>query len=380
MKLLHLIYSQQVAGAERYLLNLLPGIRREGIDCRLICVTGKSNAWKFTGLIENLKKEGVEAQLITSGRIGFLATARKISKYVKQHGVTHIHSHLFSADILGVMVKKLFFRRIILLSTRHGYEEKYLLKYAEEDPGIPGNIYYRISKYILSRIDVHIAVSKAMADMYYQLRLVKTPIEYIHHGVNIDRNAIRSEETGTTNFRVSACQLIIVGRLEEIKGHKYLLDAMPAVIKQVPEVKLLVLGAGTEMPNLEQQVAALGISEHVKFMGYQADPYHFVSHSDVIILPSLFEPFGLVYIEAFALGTPVIAFDTAAGNEIITNNETGILVPKQNSAELANKIIFLLQYPQERKRLSDAALKKYQEQFSVHQMINKTVAWYYSIN
>ena len=94
------------------------------------------------------------------------------------------------------------------------------------------------------------------------------------------------------------------------------------------------------------------------------------------MLPSLFEPFGIVYIEAFALRIPVVAFDVAATNEIIENNSTGILVEAKNSIALAEKIIFLLQNPEEKERLVKNAYETYLGHFNTDRMVKETADWY----
>lgn len=84
MKILHLIYTQQVAGAEKYLLDLLPGLKQMGIACELICVTTEKDKNNFTGFCEELNQEGIPATLITANVKDFLSAAYKINKYLKK--------------------------------------------------------------------------------------------------------------------------------------------------------------------------------------------------------------------------------------------------------------------------------------------------------
>ena len=167
-----------------------------------------------------------------------------------------------------------------------------------------------------------------------------------------------------------------MGRLEEFKGHYYLLKALPEVIEQFPDLVLLVLGEGSQKIYLQQQVKELKLEDHVIFMGFREDPYSFMTNSDIIVLPSLFEPFGLVFIESFALRVPLIAFDAPAGNEIIKNDETGILVPRNDSGILSEKIIYLLQYPQKREKLAANAFNRYRDFYNAFRMCKDTAAFY----
>lgn len=373
MKILHLIYSQQVAGAEKYLLDLLPALKKKGIDCSLIYVIPPADQHKFTAVVNALNEQGVNTIVISGSSKSLIKTAREIAARVKTHDIPYIHAHLFKADILAVLVKKLFCRNIKLLSTKHGYQESYLNTHLQSLGTIDRNLYYYISKFINARIDAQVTISKAMSDLYYNLRLTKTRIPFIHHGIDL------AAPVKDNSFRHSDQQLVVVGRVEMIKGHKYLLDALPAVKEKFPAVKLLVLGNGTEKENLQQQAKQLGIENAVTFLGFQSNPAAYVANSDVIVLPSLFEPFGLVYIEAFALQTPVVAFDVQATNEIIEHNRSGLLAPMFDSATLAAHIIQLLGDAEERKRIASNAYSRYATHFTKERMVNDTIAWYQTV-
>lgn len=376
MKILHLIFSEQVAGAERYLLDLLPGLQAEGIECHLACVNPPADQHKFTGLFGELNGKGVKTILLAGKVSSFYNIARQINKYLREHDIHYLHAHLFKSDILAVMVKKLFNRKIILLSTKHGYEERYCSNYHHYQGKIKYNLYYFISKYLNANIDKQFAVSKAMSDLYYDLKLTRQRLPFIHHGINV--SALPGENDAAT-YRFAPHQLIILGRIEEVKGHTYLLEALPEVMKIFPGVKLLVVGNGTQKENLQKLAAEKGIENNVLFLGFQQNPQLYLINSDLMVATSLYESFGLVFIEAFAMNLPVIAFDAPAANEIIKDGETGLLVPVYDSMLLAQKIIHLLHNPAERNRLAENGHKKYVEYFNTARMVQDTAAWYRSV-
>ena len=374
MKILHLIYTNGISGAEKYLKHLLPGLQREGIRCELMIVCGLS----AKGMMEIYKQEltdaGVHVQILISSRSAFLITAYKISKYCTERGIKYIHSHLINSDILAVLAKKIFNSKLEIVSTKHGYDERVLEVFEPGKPiDIKKNLYYRVTKLSIKYITKNLAVSKGISDLYVALQLCSANFTVIHHGVDIkafDPNAYASE------CKVGNPQLIIVGRIETFKGHRYLIDAMPEIVKHYPSCVLVILGEGSIKDALAERVNNLGLQKNIYFMGFQSHPYSYISQSDIIVLPSLFEPFGLVYIEAFALRVPVVAFDTPAGNELMENNITAIMVPKSNSTELAAKIIALLGDDSERARLSNNAYNLYLEKFTTATMIKNTAAWY----
>lgn len=373
MKVLHIIYTLGISGAEKYLKHLLPGLKQHGIEVHLITVCTKETHHLLTEFTADLNSQGVPASLIDSSKMKFIFAASEISKYCKKNNIGAIHSHLSNSDLIAVLVKKLFNKKMFLISTKHGYDERVLEVYEPGKTVAPRNFYYRVTKYLQDNIDKNIAVSKGISDLYYDFGLAAERFPVIHHGISIPE--FKPEDYAAA-CRKAAVQLIIVGRIEQFKGHQYLIEAMAEVVKVFPDCKLLILGEGSAKAKIQEKVDRFRILANVDFLGFQPHPYSYISNSDVIILPSLFEPFGLVYIEAFALGVPVLAFDTPAGNEIIENNVTGIMVPKGSSAQLAEKMIILLQLKEERARLSQNAYNTYLEKFTTATMIENTARWY----
>lgn len=375
MKIVHLIYTGAVAGAEKYLVNLLPGLKKYKIECHLICVCPVSSISIIAAYCERMNEQGVTTILMQGGKKDFLSIAKAINNYLNKESISIVHSHLSNADLLAVLTKIICTKKLFIISSKHGYDERYLVKYESEARAhtIDRNLYYYLTKFLLRNIDVNLATSKGIADLYYNIKLASKPYQYIHHGI-YPIPSVASTVEDNSKFK-----LIIVGRLELVKGHKFLFEALPKVLKEFPQTQLLILGNGSEKANLIKKATDLGIYGNINFIGYKDNVYQYISESDIIIQPSLFESFGLVYIEAFALQVPVIAFDTPAANEIITNNETGVLVPKFDSNELAERIIFLLQNHGERKRIAGNAYEKFLQYYTADTMIAKTAAWYRSL-
>jgi len=373
LKILHLIYTEAVSGAENYVKHLIPGLKQFNINCDLIVVSPRRTAPAFTEYCNQLNALGIPTTLIIANRVSIIATAIKINAYLRKHKIKIVHSHLLNSDLIAAVLKTLFYPKLYLISSKHGYQEKVLQQY---EPGMKmklNDLYYYITKFTLRKINSNLCVSNAIAELFINLGFTKEKYPYIHHGITINEF---NKEACKAQCRRANPQIIIVGRIELFKGHHFLLDAMPEVIKNFPTIKLLVIGEGSEKNNCINKVAQLGLQNHVDFLGFQSNPYSFISHSDVIILPSLFEPFGLVYIEAFALQTPVIAFNTAAGNEIMEDGKTAILVKKCDSNALAQKIIYLLNNKEMRDKLASQARQKYETHFTSEVMIKNTADWY----
>ncbi len=373
MKILHLIYTHNVSGAEKYLKHLLPGLKGHGIYCDLIVVCPPSKTEILQTYCNEINALGIKTTLISSSRLSILFTAKKISDYCNAHKICILHAHLLNSDFIAALAKSFFNKKLFLISTKHGYQEKMVQKYEPDNFYQPRDLYYKVAKYTLSKIDANLTVSKGLADLYYNIKLSDSPYPYIHHGISLDTF---NKESYYRECRKSNPQLIIVGRIVLLKGHRFLIEAMVKIKAIFPEVKLLVLGEGSEKNNCIQQVQALGLQNNVEFLGFKSHPYSYIAHSDAVILPSLFEPFGLVYIEAFALKTPVVAFDTPAGNEIMQHNQTALLVKKGDSDGLAQSIIELLNNADKKNRIIENAYVKYTNEFTTAVMVKNTADWY----
>ncbi|HSV12143.1 MAG TPA: glycosyltransferase family 4 protein [Hanamia sp.] len=373
MKVLHVIYSFGVYGAEKHLLDLLPELKKNNIDCELLCICLNNRVKFFKEYADELNNKGVKTQIWGShSKISIFPFTIRINKYLRKNNICILHTHLFSADLIGVIIKNFFFKQLVLLSTKHGYEENYLVQYGVGNKKIPNNFYYFISKRIIKRIDHNVAISNAISKMYDYLKLSQKPMKYIHHGINEKKANVHAAILNGDP------KIVIVGRLEEMKGHKYLLAALPAIIKYFPGLQLYILGEGSLKSELEMLAVSLCVREKITFTGFVA-PSDYLAQSEVIVLPSLFEPFGLVFIESFAARIPVVAFDAEAANEIIEDNITGFLVEKQNIEALAQKIIYVLKNPSERERIIENAYQKFTEYYKVERMAKETVLWYQEV-
>ena len=373
MKVLHLIYTKGIAGAEKHLMDLLPGLKPYGIECELMLVSPGAFNDQLMYYCRKMESLGIKTTIMSAGRPGFFLAAWKISRYLKKNDIHILHSHLFNSDLLSALIKQFFYWKVYIVSTKHGYSEMLLKQYTGKPEEVHHDLYYRMTEYTLHRIDQNLSVSKGISDLYMNLGFTRESYPVIPHGIHIDS---LPEKNADSPYRLSAHQLIIVGRLEEFKGHYFLLNALRDVIQRFPDLVLLILGEGSQKELLQQQVKDLHLETHVIFMGFRDDPYLYMTNSDIIVLPSLFEPFGLVFIESFALRVPVIAFDTPAGNEIINNGENGILVPRNDSGKLSEKIIYLLEDPEAGAKLVVKAFNRYRDYYNAERMCKDTAIFY----
>ena len=139
--------------------------------------------------------------------------------------------------------------------------------------------------------------------------------------------------------------VVCAARLEQEKDVASLIAAMDKVRQTLPSARCLVAGQGSLRAALQAQIDAWGLAETVRLLGFRDNALALIAASDVFVLPSLAEPFGLVLLEAMALGKPVVATDAGGPREIVLDGETGLLVPPGSPDALAAALSRLLADP-----------------------------------
>ena len=162
-----------------------------------------------------------------------------------------------------------------------------------------------------------------------------------------------------------------IGRIVVQKGHRYLLESLPRVIKAFPEVQLLIVGGDERIPHetdyeaVCEMVERLHLSSYVRFLGWQRDIPEILQAIDVLVMPSLWEGFGLTIAEAMAARKPVVATAVDGIPEVVVHGETGLLVPSKDPEALAEAIIFILSQPQRAKQMGEAGRARVEAMFDI---------------
>jgi glycogen(starch) synthase len=147
--------------------------------------------------------------------------------------------------------------------------------------------------------------------------------------------------------------VLLIGRLVYEKGFQLALEAMPRVIAAVPGTRFLVAGSGTHEEELKKQAKELGLMEHGTFLGWIGDDVlrSLYGIADLTVVPSIYEPFGLVALEAMASGCPVIVADTGGLREVVPHELAGLRFRPRDPAALAEVAIRVLSDPDLEARL-----------------------------
>ena len=202
--------------------------------------------------------------------------------------------------------------------------------------------------------DMIVACSQGAADdLSRVLPEVGDRVRVIHNCIELPTGTVTRPPRRDAIPRVVAC-----GRLTEQKGFEHLIRAMVMVRQQCP-AELTILGEGELRGKLERIVAESGLAGYVHLPGFSHRILEDIASADVFVLPSIWEAFGNVIVEAMSCGTPVVAADCPYGpSEIIESGVNGLLVPPGNEQRLASAVVEVLENRELGDRLAQAGLRR----------------------
>ena len=199
-------------------------------------------------------------------------------------------------------------------------------------------------RHLYPRADAIVCVSdEVLNDLAEQFGIPRRKLARIYNPVDVGR--LSALAAGPNPYIGDGPHLVAAGRLHRQKGFDLLLDAMPLVRARVPTAELTILGEGALEAELKSQRDRLGLTESVHFLGFQENPYPFMKHCNLFVLPSRYEGgASLVAMEALALGRPVVAADCPGGvRELLAKCPLARFVPIENTPALAAAIIEALE-------------------------------------
>lgn len=204
-------------------------------------------------------------------------------------------------------------------------------------------------------------------ELKYVFQVPDDKVVVIPNGVDTENFVQKNNNISRNNYAAQDEKIVFyIGRLVREKGVHVLLDAVPIILAQVPNTKFVISGKGPYLNELQNQASRLGIAGKIYFTGY-IDDYtrnSLYSWADVAVFPSLYEPFGIVALEAMAARTPVVISDTGGLSEIVTHNFDGLKAYPGNPRSLADMILRILLNPQLAQQLQQNAYLKVKRQFN----------------
>jgi glycosyltransferase involved in cell wall biosynthesis len=373
MRLLFVQNMAGVSGSETHFLEILPALRERGVACEFACVQRPAVRAKNTAFCARLRAAGVPVHELARGPALDPVMLTRLAALVRRGGYDVVHSHLVHADAWCALVKAAARRRFVLFSTKHGYNDRYQAAHGFDPRFVRRDAFYLAQRWSNRRADHIIAISAGLRDLAVGARLAPAAkVTVVPYG--FDYSGVCYHDRGP--YRFGDRQLLVLGRLVAVKGHRFALAALARLVAAFPDIVLVFVGAGPLEAALQREVAARGLARHVRFEGFRPDAHDYLRASDVVLVPSTAEGLGAVVLEAWHHGKPVVAFDVPALNELVADGRDGYLVPPFDTAVLADRIDALLRDAALRARMGAAGRVKVARDYSVARMVDATLALY----
>lgn len=295
-----------------------------------------------------------------------IALSSKIADVARRENLDILHVHYaIPHAVCAILAKQMSGCDFKIVTTLHGTDITVL----GDDPSLTGAI-----KFGIEQSDIVTAVSKSLVNQTNEIinPKPKRPITSVYNFVD-ERIYKRSDESRLKKeFCIKETEKVIihVSNFRPVKRVSDVVKVFRKILDQLP-AKLLLVGDGPEMTIICQLVERLQLTDHVLFLGNQENLTDLYSISDLMLLISKKESFGLVLLEAMACGVPCIGTNVGGIPEVITDGKTGFVCKVGNVEEIANKALSILLDDELHHKFAENALKEVSDQFSAKEIVTR---------
>lgn len=354
-RVLHLITRLPIGGAERMLLGVLRNLDATRFDSIVCCIQDRGE------LADEVESLGIPVHALgLMERGGFDRwVVPALRRLIREQKVELVHSHLYHANLYGRLAA---WREgiPIIASVHNTYTRR--------------KWHRHLINRLLARVTFRITAGSADVerDIISHDHVAPEKVLRLPNCIDLDRVMTSlSPAAAKQQLGFDSADLVIatVGRMEEQKGHAFLLDAF-AGLRQMPELegmplRLLVIGDGRLKAATEKHAADLGIAAACRFPGSIKDLADVYRAIDVFVMPSLWEGLSLAMLEAMAAGLPMVATDVGGARDVLGDSVRGMLVPAADAGALARAIRDLLLDAESRSAMADSGSRHVRENYSV---------------
>ena len=354
-------------GTEAQTLYLVRALRSADYSVGVCCYFEANET-----VIQAFEREGTRVSPLRLGSSGqahrlksLLKVGRAVFTHLRQTRPDVVHVQYLAPGLVSVLAARAA-RVPTVLATVH-------------QPGDPYGAMARLSLRFAARLStVFFCVSRAVERSWFGDSALFDPSSVgkrrhftLYNCVDVRRFGDAASQAGSHAAREtlglgSRPTVGVVGRLRREKGHAALLEALSLVVRSVPDVTLLVVGDGQERANLEERARGLGLDGHIVWLGARRPEElpGLYGVMDVVAIPSQFEGFGLVAVEAMAAERPVVAFAVDGLAEVIEHRFTGYLVEPGKVEALAAALVYVLLHRDEAARMGSSGRQTVRDKFS----------------
>jgi len=333
-----------VGGAQENTLATVRGLVNKGK--RVVLVTGPPLGPEGS-LMDVAERTGAPVIMVPELRreinpvLDFISLL-KLYSIIRRNDCDIVHTHSSKAGILGRIAAKLAGTRVIV-HTIHG------LPFHPYQNRLLNMLYIWLERFAARFTDRIITVCDAMTEKAVRAGVAKeSRFLTIYSGMDLEPfvSAASSREETRKQLGIRPGEKVVgkIGRFFPLKGHRYLVQASPAIVKKFPETRFLLVGDGILKDELKRQIEALGMKDRFIFTGLvkSEEMPRLISAMDVLVHASLREGLARVLPQALAVGRPAVSFDVDGAREVVVPGKSGFLVPAKNVDALADAVVEVL--------------------------------------
>ncbi len=364
IRILHLLNTLEMGGAEQVVLNLAQHIDREMFQMQVCGLGGEGP------LAEEFRRLGVRVHAMHRRPGIDLRLALHLARLLRRERIGVVHTHNAAPWLYGGVAAKL-----ACLLPRSGRQAGARLIHTEHSNLFPHQRRLMAAERWLARVtDVIIADSeKVKRHLVERQGIPEADVRTVVNGVDVGRfvdGAAPAEARQALGLNGARPVIGTVGRLVPVKDHRTLLEAFRRVVDAHPASSLVMVGDGPLRGELVHLAGTLGIGERVRFLGERQDIPALLRAFDLFVLSSISEGMPLTVLEAMAAGLPVVATRVGGVSEAVVDQHTGWLVSPRNPHEMAEAMLALLADPPRRVALGAEAQQRVRERFDLHRMVD----------
>lgn len=352
-RVLYLIWSLDLGGAERVVVDLAKGLDNRVFKPKVCCLNEKG---RYASLLE---RRGIRVFALRKRPTLDLFLIPRLVRLIKEERIDLIHSHLFGANLWGRIAAH--FAGVPIVCTEHGMDVWRTPFHLTLD---------RLLAPITKRV---VFVSQAVKKFYQSKHIsLNGKSRVIYNGIDLNRFERKQDLSSIrSGLGLNGAEKVIgiVGRLVPEKAHDDFIRAIRLLVQKRDDVVGLIVGSGGLLELLKKQVQDAGLQRHVIFAGHRDDSAQLYQTMDVSVLCSEREGFPLVALEAMASRVPVVATAVGGVGELLKDRETGMLVPPRNPEALAQAILTVLENGDLREQLVKNAYQEVSAYFGTKQMV-----------
>ena len=358
INVLHIIERLPLGGAENLLLVLARNIDRSRFNLSFCCLRDGGY------IADRLKEEGFRVVCLQNYRMRhFHKKIIDIVRLIKAEDIDIVQTHLLEGNLWGRIGAHLSHKPLVC-KTEHA-----VLAGSWTNGALSNKAYLITDRMQDTFSDCIIYVSEFQRRLVNMVRYSNPSIHskhiVIHNAFDEQRFTVkrtRESTRGLLGFSDNDIVIGTVGRLVRHKGHDFLFEAVKEVRKRHSRVKMLVVGSGPEEVRLKDLAHASGVD--TLFLYDRDDVPELMKSMDIFVQPSLREAFGITIAEAMYSGLPVVATNVGGIPEVVTDGETGILIPPIDSEAIAKALIYLIENPHIAKEMGRKGKEVVQSKFT----------------